>query len=203
MKFSKHIWMVALIVSSLLLSSCYPLIFKQGDMENVRRQFHLSRAISFKSFESYPKTPGFFGREGLSITATLEFSKEQFEEYVRHLNDDDVWKPVSYLYYSPSIGDEYSTKALYWNDLPLPDSLSGWMDEIGLEVKGLDVHQGKYYCSVILTVRGEPLESNPAAYHWNQVGMSCTELSESEFPTLLAFAVLDYEKRLLHIYIQF
>jgi hypothetical protein len=139
----------------------------------------------------------------LRIIATLEFPEEQFEEYIGHLNDDDVWKPVSYLNYSPSIGEEYSTEALHWNDLPLPDSLTGWINQLGFEQKGLDLHKGKYYCSVILTVRGEPLESNPAAYHWNHVGRSCSELSELEYPTILAFAVLDYEKRLIHIHIQF
>jgi hypothetical protein len=203
MKFSKRIWMTTLIASLLFLSGCYSLIFKQQDMKNVRRQFHLPRAVSFQSFDSYPKTPGFFGREGLRITATLAFSKEQFEEYIGHLNDDDMWEPVSYLNYSPSIGDEYSTEALHWKGLPLPDSLTGWFDQLGFEPKGLDVQQGKYYCSVILTLRGEPLESNPAAYHWNHVGRACSELSKSEYPTILAFAVLDYEKRLIHIHIQF
>jgi hypothetical protein len=172
-------------------------------MINVRRQFHFPRAVSFQSFDSYPKTPGFFGREGLRITATLEFSKEQFEEFMAHLNDDDVWEPVSYLNYSPSIGNEYSTEALHWNGLPLPDSLKELFNQLGFEPKGLDVQQGKYYCSVILTVRGESLESNPAAYHWNHVGRSCSELSEAEYPTILSFAVLDDEKRLIHIHIQF
>jgi hypothetical protein len=114
-----------------------------------------------------------------------------------------VWEPVSYRNYSPSIGNEYSTEALQWNSLPLPDSLTGWFNQLGFEPKGLDVQQGMYYCSVILTVRGEPLESNPAAYHWNHVGKACSELSESAYPTILAFAVLDYEKRLIHIHIQF
>ena len=203
MKFVKHIWVIALCGSMLVLAGCYSLVFKQQDMENVRRQFHLPKAATFLSFDSYPKTPGFFGREGLRITATVGFPEEVFEEYVAHLNDSEVWKPVSYLGYSPSIADEYSTEALRWSDLPLPNSIEEQSRRIGFTPKGLEVQHGKYYCSVLLAVRGEPLENNPAAYHWGYVGKACSELSESGFPTILAFAVLDYEKRIIHVHIQF
>ncbi len=203
MKCVKHIWVIALCGSMLVLAGCYNLVFKQQDMENVRRQFHLPKAVTFLSFDSNPKTPGFFGREGLRITATLGFPKEVFEEYVAHLNDNEVWKPVPYLHYSPSIADEYSTEAFRWSDLPLPNSIEERFRQIGFTPNGLDVQHGKYYCSVFLAVRGEPLENNPAAYHWRFVGRSCSELSESDFPTTLAFAVLDYEKRIIHVHIQF
>jgi hypothetical protein len=49
----------------------------------------------------------------------------------------------------------------------------------------------------------EPLENSPAAYRWEHVGRSYSELCESEYPTILAFVVLGYEKRLIHIHIQF
>jgi hypothetical protein len=119
------------------------------------------------------------------------------------LNDDEVWKPVPYLGYSPSIADEYSTEALRWRDLPLPSSVEGRFRQIGFAPKGLNVEQGKYYCSVFLAVRGEPLESNPAAYNWRSVGKSCSELSESDYPTILAFAVLDHQERTMYVHIQF
>jgi hypothetical protein len=56
---------------------------------------------------------------------------------------------------------------------------------------------------VILAVRGEPLESNPAAYHWSYVGRSYAELTQAVSPTILAFAVLDYDKRILQVHISF
>lgn len=203
MKLVNRLWVIALCGSILVFAGCYDLVFKQQDMENVRRQFHLPKRARFLSFDSYPKTPGFFGREGLRITATLEFSEELFEEYVAHLNDIEVWKPVPYLNYSPSIADEYSKEALRWSDLPLPDSIKERFRQIGFMPKGLDARHGKYYCSALLTVRGEPLENNPAAYRWRYVGRSYLELTESDFPTILAFAILDYEKKIIHVHIQF
>lgn len=200
---SRRVWVKALVVALLVLSGCYPLVYRPRDIANARRQFRIPRAVSFQSFESYPRTSGFFGREGLRITGTARFSESQFRAYVAHLDDENVWEPVAYRDYSPSIGETYSAEALRWNALPIPDSLAQWFDQIGFEPDGLGLQDGVYYCSVILTVRGQPLEHNPAAYRWHPVGRSCSELSESEHPTILAFAVLDYEQRLIHVHIQF
>jgi hypothetical protein len=203
MKLKKQMQLIVLYGLILGLSGCYGLVFKPGDMKNVRQQFHLPKSVTFLSFDSTPKTPGFFGREGLRITATVEFTQEEFETYVAHLNDSEVWQPVPYLNYSPSSADEYSPAALQWNDLPLPSTLEDRFHQIGFTPKGIDVQHGKYYCSVLLAIRGEPLEHNPAAYHWRYVGKSCAELSTSEFPTIRAFAVLDHDKILLHVHLQF
>ena len=187
----------------LLSAGCYELFYKRNDMENVRRQLHLPAAAEFLAFDSSPKEAGFFGREGLQIMAVVQLSTKLFEEYVAHLDDTGVWKPVRFLSYSPSVADEYSPRALRWNRLPVPDTIKDHFRRRGFAPKGIDVLKGSYYCSAILTVRGAPMESNPAAYHWRTAGRSCSELSETESPTILTFAVLDYEKKIIYAHIQF
>ncbi len=187
----------------LLFSGCYELVFKQSDMENVRRQLHLPDSAEFLSFDSSPKEAGFFGREGLRITAVVQLSTELFQDYIAHLDDTTVWMPVRFLSYSPSIADEYSSGALRWNRLPIPDSIKERFRRRGFAPDGIDALKGSYYCSAIQTVRGQPMESNPAAYHWRYVGRSCSELGESDFPTILTFAVLDDENKIIYAYIQF
>lgn len=187
----------------LLSSGCYNLVYKRRDMQNVRRQLHLPAAAEFLSFNSSPKEAGFFGREGLRITAVVQLSTELFEEYVAHLDDTTVWKPVRFFSYSPSIADEYSPEALRWNRLPIPDTIKERFRCRGFTPEGTDILKGSYYCSVIQTVRGQPMESNPAAYHWNYTGRSCSELIESDHPTILTFAVLDYENKSIFVHLQF
>jgi hypothetical protein len=63
--------------------------------------------------------------------------------------------------------------------------------------------KGSYYCSAIVTVRSESMESNPVGYYWRNVGRSCSELSESDSSTILTFAVLDYENKIVYAHIQF
>jgi hypothetical protein len=172
-------------------------------MQNVRRQLHLPAAAEFLSFDSNPKEAGFFGREGLQITAVVRLSPELFEEYVSHLDDTTIWKPVRFLSYSPGIADEYSPEALRWNRLPIPNIIEERFRRRGFTPEGTGTLKGSYYCSVIQTVRGQPMESNPAAYHWSYAGRSCLELGESDHPTILTFAVLDYENKIIYVHLQF
>jgi len=185
----------------LLFAGCYELGYKRKDMENVRRQLHLPGGAEFLSFDSNPKEAGFFGREGLRIAAVVQLSEKLFEEYVAQLHDAAVWKPERFLSYSPSIADEYSPRALRWDPLPIPDDIKERFRRRGFVPEGLV--KGSYYCSAILTVREGPMESNPDAYYWRNAGRSCSELSESDSPTILTFAVLDYEKKIIYTHIQF
>ncbi len=199
----KHQYLLLITVSMLLLTGCYSLVFKPEDMRNIRRQLHLPRTVKFLAFDSNPKQPGFFGREGLQITAAVGFSEQELTEYTAHLNDAQVWTPVTYLSYSPSIGDEYTKQAFRWSDLPLPSNLQDRIGQNEIFQKSLDVEAGMFYCSVLVPERGEPLEHNPAAFEWNYLGKACLEISPSEFPVVLTFAVLDFEKHILHAIIHF
>jgi hypothetical protein len=187
----------------LVLSGCYVLIYKQQDRENILRQFHIPKGVKFLAFDSFPKSSGFFGREGLRITAAIEFPEDLFEEYTAHLNDKKIWKPVRYLNYSPDIAEEYSEDAFCWTDLPLPDKIEDRFRLIRFSSEGFNVRNGKYYCSALLTVRGERMKHNPSASHWRIVGRSLSELSRSESLVILTVAVFDFEKRILYAHIQF
>ncbi|MFC1530124.1 hypothetical protein ACFL6R_05340 [Gemmatimonadota bacterium] len=199
-----HLLLYVLFIGSMLVATgCSEKYFERQDMKTVRRQFHLPATARFISLDSSPKKPGWFGREGLVIRATLEFQAESFEEYLADLDDSGIWQPVRFRHYSPGLADEHTEDAFRWNDLPLPELLLERFRQAGFEPKGMDLQQGRYYCSVVVTARGEPLESNPAAYHWRNLSQAYAEMSESESPTIMTFAVLDFEQRLLYVHIRF
>ena len=130
-----RLFLLALLCGAMLsLTGCYDLVYRRHDMNTVRRQFHLPRSASFLSFRSSPETPGWFGREGLRITATVTFPGDSFDEYVARLDDPEVWKPVRYLSYSPSAAEEYSDKALFLFRTLSRNAAAGtaanWMDSI-------------------------------------------------------------------------
>ncbi len=203
MTFMNRIAASILFTLLLLSAGCYETVYKRRDMENVRRQLHLPAAAEFLSFDSSPREAGFFGREGLRITASVQFSSKLFQEYAASLDDAAVWKPERFISYSPGMADEYSPRALRWNPLPIPDTIKERFRRRSVVPQGMDVLEGSYYCSAIVTLRGEPMESNPAAYHWRNAGRSCSELGESESTTILTFAVLDHEKKIIYVHIQF
>jgi hypothetical protein len=200
---ARHPAFVALLGALLVITGCSERHFERQDMRTVRQQFHLPATARFISLDSSPKTPGWFGREGLVIKAVVEFEPEAFAEYLAGLDDPDIWRPVRFRHYSPGIADEYSEAAFRWNPLPVPGSLRERFRLERFEPEGLDLQQGLYYCSVMVTVRGDPLESNPAAYRWRNLSLAYTEMQPSEYPTVFSFAVLDTARRVLHVEIRF
>lgn len=199
----RRLLVLAICGAMLVSTGCYELVYRRFDKQTVRRQFHLPRSAFFLEFKSYPETPGWFGREGLQVTATVAFPGESFDEYVERLDDPEVWKPVRYLSYSPSGASEHSEDAFKWHDLPVPESIVErfQLDDRMPEVS--EVTRGKHYGNVIMGVRGEPNENTDGGYYWRNVGRTLVELTEDEWPTILAFGVLDYEEKLLHVRISF
>lgn len=203
MGYLRTIGVLILLGSCFCLAGCYQLFFKRQDMENVRRQFHLPRGVKFVSFESYPKTAGFFGREGLRIAATVKFSDQLFNEYITHLEDKDLWKPVSFLAYSPNSATEYSRESLSWKDLPISEAVFTRCQSWRLCPETIQIVRGKHYCSVVFAERGEPLKNTPGGFNWKYVGRACSELTDSDYPTIGTSGFLDYDKKLLYVRIQF
>jgi hypothetical protein len=189
------------------LLGCYELAYQRSDMGELRRQFHLPGEVRFLAFDSSPKEAGFMGREGLSISAAVQFTEGSYEAYSATLNDPDTWVPVPYRNYSPDRGEEYSPAALGWRALPVLD----W----GLQVAGrrfrhwdyideaLQVEQGWYYCSVLVISRGERIEGPAEAYRWRTTGLSCSELDGDGSAVVWSLGILDREKKRLHAFIGF
>ena len=100
---------------------CSELLYERQDKNNVRRQFHLPGEASFVAYDANPKSGGFFGREGLSISAAVQFTDASFERYLGELDDQQVWEGVPFVGYSPDRAETYSDAALRWTMDPDPD----------------------------------------------------------------------------------
>lgn len=185
-------------------TACYRLSFRPRDIKNVRRQFHVPASVEIISFDSSPKTAGFFGREGLWISAIFHFSEKQFDGYLERLADPSVWKPVSLLGYSPKRADRYSEKALSWQDLPLPVWPQRFLSHWDLWDEARGVVSGKYFCSVIMGMQGEKMNHPDGSFHykWGYRGLHCTEI-ENEPGTVAALGVLDFKLKKLYVFLRF
>lgn len=186
------------------VSGCYELLHRPEDERNIRRQFHVSASVPVVSFDSHPKSAGFFGREGLRIWAVFQFEDQQFADYHARLDDPAVWKPVSFLSYSPDRAHEYSERSLRWADLPIPPWIEAllrhWQHLPGV----LEVDRGRYYCSAIVAERGARVDHRGGGYHyeWKYLGRSCSEL-DVHSAVILSLGVLDFETKRLYAHIAF
>jgi hypothetical protein len=196
---------VMLVMSSVFVG-CYRTDYRLQDEKTVRKQLHIPSEIQLISLDSNPKTAGFFGREGLRIAAVLQFDNDQFDRYLRSIEDSAVWQPVPFNNYSPKRGEEYSANALRWFDLPFPSWVGDYFKywEYIPDVK--KIRQGKYYGSVVTAKQGEKiaLPNGNYNYKWKYVGMSFSEMAEpSSNMVITTFAVLDADTKKLYTIIAF
>lgn len=78
--------------------------------ELVRQQFHLPSSISFKKFSSNIKPSA----KRPKISAVVEFTDQEFNDYVANINNSSVWKPTPFAYDNTTIMPPYTTNALRW-----------------------------------------------------------------------------------------
>lgn len=64
------------------------------DEQVLRDEFDLPASVRLVAIDSRPKTPGWFGREGLQIWATFEFQSADFDAYRAKVERDSRWKPL-------------------------------------------------------------------------------------------------------------
>jgi hypothetical protein len=194
-----------LFAAALALSGCYELVFRPQDERDVRNQLHVPRSVALTYLDSYPKEAGWFGREGLQISAEFQFVGDELEEYTSGFGDPEIWKPVRFGSYSPDRADSYSETAFEWNDLPPPPWLGEWLDrwDRGEAVRAIE--RGVYYGSVIVGERGDRIEHGDGNYHhaWTYRGLACAELDEPPNATILTFAALDLDTGRLYARISF
>jgi len=67
---------------------------RPSDEEVLRRTFAVPRVARLLSLEASPKTPGTFGREGLSIDAVFGFGPDELAAYRVRLEKDPTWRPL-------------------------------------------------------------------------------------------------------------
>ena len=204
-------------------SGCYQLNIKPIDEKNVRNQLHLPVDVKLVKLESSPKTPGWFGREGLRIYAVFQFNDKQFNEYVQKINNQQGWDPEAYIDYSPNKADSYSDLSMKWLNWPINWDYTLPMNTQEFErypdmnlYESLKEQKGKYYCSVISTVATKKIPHQDGTFHyeWENMGLHCSELAvydpQKDTPptvpawaTIKTSAVILFESKQLHAVIQF
>lgn len=199
-------YLLPLLFFFLFLSGCYKLFFRLIDEKDVRNQFHIPSEVVLLFLESNPKFPGWFGREGLTISAVFQFNDMQFKDYLVKFENEEVWSPIPFIDYSPRLADSYSKLSLQWLDWP-PVNRESFSDKYRSKkaYEDLKGKKGKYYCSVIVARRGQKIEHSDGNYHyeWKNEGLHCSELSADRFATIRTLGVLDFELKRLHAYIWF
>jgi len=211
MKAKAWVAIVALAAVVPGMPGCTEGFFERQDRKTVERQLHLPEGVRYLSFQSYPRSWGWFGREGLWIRAELEVTESAFAAYVADLDNPAVWQPVAFESYSPSQGESYSADALRWTDLPLPDLVrSRYRERCAMRPDLLDAVHGKYYCSVITALQTAPLrKGNQSPHHrqatrWRPVGRSCAEIADPpSSATVWVLAILDFGTRRMSVHVEF
>jgi len=171
---------------------------QESDEQVLRREFGLPSTAKHQYIKSYPEKAGFFGREGLDITAAFQFEPADFEKYLQNAQRDAAWKPMP-----PD--REFVTKMTGIRGHPR--SVQKWAEVTGKPVPPpgsernptveqlyeqwvarlpLDVKNGLYQCK---TAGDNRLHS------WKKV--SCSEKSGDLNDFI--FAVLDVEKKVLRV----
>lgn len=193
---------LALVAS---LSGCYQLVFEHQDEENLRSQFRGQADVSILSLNSSPKEPGFFVREGLRISGVYSSTICSSGTTSAKSKTGRPGKPVRFANYSPSIADEYSESAQQWYDRPLPAHVAERVKNLEHGDQILATAQGKYYCSVILGVRGARSDHPGGGYHheWRNLGQSCSELPNLGNATIFTFGIRDMGAKKLYTNIAF
>lgn len=79
-----------LLLAAPLLAACE----RASDEEVLRRTFAIPRAARLTAIETYPKTAGTFGREGLSIDALFTFGPDELDATRVRLEKDPTWRPL-------------------------------------------------------------------------------------------------------------
>ena len=202
---------ISLLAWLILCSSgCTEGFFEGQDKKTTENQLHLPKNIKYLSFQSYPRSWGWFGREGLWIRAEIEFTEYELKAYVNNLDNPSVWKPVKFNSYSPSIGESYSMEALRWSNLSLPVTIkSRFRENCVLTPDLIHTENGKYYCSTIAFLQVlPPSKKDHSPYDWRasgwrHVGRACNELPSYDSATIMVLGILDFDTMRMSVYIQF
>lgn len=169
------------------------------DEENIRSMFHVDPEVDMIIFDSAPKEADWFGREGLHIYAVFQFNNLQFTEYMRIIEDADIWHPVEFIGRSPKIDRKFSDESCEWKTLPFSSNV--WGEEANrkffLKQDMEGVKKGMYYC----TISHLRYDDNPV-YFMRYSSEESTGISDRDSESRRGFArilgVLDTENKRLY-----
>ncbi len=183
----------AVVLSVSLITGC-----QESDEQVLRREFDLPSTVKLLAIKSSPEKPGFFGREGLDITAAFQFDPADFEKFLKNVQRDQTWKPMppDREFLIRMTGIRAAMKGVEkWAEVtgkpvpplgsvynPTEDQLyERWVKRLPLDVK-----DGLYQCKTA----GDNL-----LHSWKKVPCSEKSVDLNDF----IFAVLDTEQKVLRI----
>lgn len=182
-----------ILVLALFCLSLYRCSFHFPERELIRQQFHLYQETTFERLH-------FFGKNKLvappSIEAIIRFSDDQFAAYVENLDNPEIWKAIPISYYKTDWLGNYTTtffgdaskNAYQWRDFSRIDA-GAWGSVSANAIQ--EIRNGKMFC---LSWQ-QPKNSNTyKAAH-------CHEAASVFEKQIYVKGVLDYDSRLLHVYI--
>jgi len=84
-----QISILLILVSLFCVSAC-----RRSDEQILRDEFDIPVATELLEITSSPPNPGWFGREGLRITAVFQFAQAEFQDYVKAAEEEGTWAPL-------------------------------------------------------------------------------------------------------------
>jgi hypothetical protein len=84
-------WIMGIMaIVTIIVTSCG----LPSDEQVLRSEFGIPKTVKLAEIDVSPKEYGWFGREGLNITARFQFSDDQFADYLKNAQKDASWKPM-------------------------------------------------------------------------------------------------------------
>jgi hypothetical protein len=131
---------------------------RMSDEQILRDEFDIPLKAELVEITSSPQTPGWFGREGLKITAVFQFAHSDFQNYIQTLKEDGTWAPLppSREFISRITGVKTHLEALRRSEELLAEESPGWSARVlpseeellenWMEQLPLDSKSGLYQC---------------------------------------------------------
>ena len=169
--------------------------FERTDENSLRAIFHIPNDAELLSIEGNPKQSGWFGREGLMISAIFQLNDQNYASFVASTQNLELWKPSPETPTKPAPDKEYSQDSLKWKLLPLPDFLQNSPRIQRIASHALpEVKKGYYFCTVSKWF--EPRQGKYSYSYFQR--LACEEAPELK-GWKFTLGILDAESKKLYV----
>ncbi|MCT4654220.1 MAG: hypothetical protein N4A65_00260 [Cohaesibacter sp.] len=207
-----HHWVIVIILltASLIIPSWYK---KDAVKTMLRTHFHLPQEVEF--LETRHPARGTADH----IEAIVQFTDIQHKNYLAHLANPNIWRPIPIKVGNLQIEAPYSPKALKWKSLPSPFFAGTRRVRWGnlSRDKIREIKEGYAFCLALRRPLGKrksdwwreapkgyekqfPLKTPSGLDQYNAI--NCAEMGRSENPAGYILGILDTRNRRLHMIIR-
>lgn len=82
---------IGVILIAMALACCST---QHSDELALRNEFEIPRGAAVTSYETHPKEPGWFGREGLKVDIVFQLNDDDFRHYATKSSTVTQWRPL-------------------------------------------------------------------------------------------------------------